>query len=110
MKKVFFLAALVLCVAPFAYGQCETLTFLTESLPTFGLNDPAHFDIEVVGGTGPYSFAVTDGAFPDNLHMNSQGKIRGKGTEVADTTVFITVTDANGCTLTQAFAVRVEPL
>jgi len=108
MKKTFVLAALLLVVASLAYAQCETLTFITESLPNFFVGTPAHFDIEVSGGTAPYTFAVTGGAFPAGLHMNNNGKIRGVPTELADTTVFVTVTDANGCMLTSAFAVRVD--
>ena len=108
MKKTIAIAALLLAIASLAYAQCETLTFITESLPTFFVGSPAHFDIEVIGGTAPYSFSITGGAFPAGMHMNSQGKIRGVPTEVADTTVFVTVTDANGCTLTSAFAVRTE--
>src|SRR5688572_30685548 len=112
MKTALSLIALVvLFAAPAAMAQCSTntLTFLTESLQDFTLGEPAHFDIEGIGGTPPYTFTIHDGAFPAGLHMNSKGKIRGNPQEVADTTVFVRLTDSEGCTLVQAFAVRVNP-
>lgn len=110
MKRL-VLPLLLLLVASVVYAQvdCSTLTFQTESLPEFHLGEAAHFDIQAVGGTPPYTFTIYSGAFPAGLHMNSKGKIRGTPTELADTTVFVTLTDANGCNLTQAFAVRVTP-
>ena len=112
MTKVLSLLALVvLFIAPAAMADCttNTLTFLTESLSDFTLGEPAHFDIEGIGGTPPYTFEIYDGAFPAGLHMNSKGKIRGNPTELADTTVWVRLTDSEGCTLVQAFAVRVNP-
>lgn len=110
MKKTILVALVSLSLAASAFAQCETLTFLTESLPTFDLNHPANFQIEAIGGTAPYEFTIYDGAFPDGLRMSSKGRIQGKPTVPADTTVFVRLTDANGCTLVQAFAVRVEDL
>src|SRR5207237_3564330 len=110
MKKVFIVSILALCFAPLVHAQdCSTLTFITESLPQFTVGQPAHFDIEAVGGTPPYHFTVTGGTLPAGLHITGSGNIRGVPTEEADTTVFVELTDANGCHLTQAFAVRVSP-
>lgn len=109
MKKLIILSFLVLCLAPLVHAQdCSTLTFITESLPQFTVGQSAHVDIEAIGGTPPYHFEIISGALPAGLHMSSTGKIRGVPTEVADTTIFVTVTDANGCQLTSAFAVRVD--
>jgi hypothetical protein len=102
------LLLLLLLAASAAFAQCETLTYQTEVLPQFTVGSPAHFDVEAVGGTPPYTFTVIDGAFPAGMRMNSKGKIRGVPTEVADVTVLILLTDANGCTLGQAFPVRVD--
>jgi hypothetical protein len=88
-------------------ADCSTLTFLTESLNDFQLNQPVNFQIEGIGGTPPYRFEITDGTLPASLHLNANGKITGKPTEVADTTIFVLLTDSSGCHLTQAFAVRV---
>ena len=86
-------------------SQC-TLTFITESLQDFTVGVPVKFNIEACCGTPPYSFEITGGTLPDGLHLNKNGKITGKPTEVTDTTVFVTLTDSAGCSITQAFAVR----
>ena len=85
----------------------STLTFITESLPDFTQNTPANFQIEAVGGTPPYQFQITQGALPAGLSLGSAGLIAGTPTQVADTTVFVLLSDAAGASLTQAFAVRV---
>lgn len=90
-----------------AAADCSTLTFLTESLSDFPVNQPANFQIEGIGGNPPYRFELVDGTLPAGLHLNSNGKITGKPTEITDTTIFVRLTDSNGCQLTQAFALRV---
>ena len=111
MRKALILGSFLLLAlaAPAAFAQCETLTYQTEAIAEFTLGQAAHFDLEAVGGTPPYTFTIIDGSLPAGLHMNNKGKIRGVPTEVADNTVFIQLSDANGCTLTQAFPVRVNP-
>ena len=90
-------------------AQC-TLTFITESIPEFTVGDPVNFQLEVCCGTPPYRFEVTTlgDPLPAGLHLNQNGKITGKPTEVDDNTVFIRLTDSAGCSLTQAFPVRVN--
>jgi hypothetical protein len=82
------------------------LTFQTESLPDFFVGQPANFTIEGVSGTEPYTFTIVDGTLPAGLHMNKHGKITGVPTEVADVTIIVNLTDAAGCQINQAFAVR----
>ena len=88
-------------------ADCSTLTFITESLPDFQLNQLAQFQIQAAGGTPPYRFQIVDGALPAGLHLNPSGEITGKPTAVTDTTAPVQLTDSAGCTLTQTFAVRV---
>jgi hypothetical protein len=127
MKRILVVAAIALTVTSFVIAKarhnaagsrdaggggagaadCSTLTFITESLPDFQLNQPAQFQIQAVGGTPPYHFQIVDGTLPAGLHLNSNGKINGKPTEVTDTTILVQLTDSAGCTVTQAFAVRV---
>lgn len=111
MRYACYAALLVLLMAaPAALGQSTcTLTYITESLPGFTVGTPANFDLEACCGTEPYRFELIDGEWPDGLHMNQQGKIRGVPREVADVTVLILLSDDAGCTLGQAFAVRVDP-
>jgi hypothetical protein len=107
MKRFALVLLLLVCCVPLASAQSTcTLTFQTESLPGFTVGSPSNFQIEGVSGTEPYTFTLVDGVFPAGLHLNKHGKITGVASEVADTTVFIKLTDAAGCEITQAFAVR----
>ena len=72
--------------------------------------EPASFAIEVWGGTAPYTFQITSGSLPPGLSMSSAGVISGTPTTAGyDWTIWVKVTDANGCHLTQAYMVGVEP-
>ena len=86
----------------------STLTFITESLPTFMVGEPQQVDIEVSGGTPPYYFEITQGELPESLDLSEEGTISGTVTDVNGTTVFIKVTDDAGSSLTQAFDVQVS--
>ena len=110
MRKVILVGILSLCLAATAYATCQYLTFITESLPAFYVGVPASFQIEVWGGTTPYTFQITSGSLPPGLSMSSGGVISGTPTTAGyDWTIFVKVTDANGCHLTQAYMVGVEP-
>jgi hypothetical protein len=108
MKRIALTAILLLAVVAAAQADC-LLTFLTESLPAFFVGEPAHFTIEAVSGTEPYTFSLNSGTLPAGMHLHSDGRLTGVPREEADTTIFVTVTDAAGCQITQAFAVRVIP-
>src|SRR6266849_3160842 len=85
----------------------STLTFITESLPAFIVGQEYDVDLEVSGGTAPYSCEITQGALPDGVDLSSSGTISGVATQVEDTTVFIKVTDSQDAHLTQAFDCQV---
>jgi hypothetical protein len=109
VRKAITAGILSLCFAVSVFATCQYLTFITESLPAFFVGQPACFQIEVWGGTAPYTFQITSGSLPPGLSMSSSGKITGTPTTAGyDWTIFVKVTDANGCHLTQAFAVMVE--
>ena len=108
MKKRLGVVAIALLISTAAYGNCSWLTFITESLPGFYVSEPAYFAIEVWGGTAPYTFQITSGSLPAGLSMSSAGVISGTPTTVDNTTIFVKVTDANGCHLTQAFMVTTD--
>lgn len=108
MRYAWFAALLLFALlAVPASGQC-LLTFISETIPQFTVGQPVKFDLEACCGEEPYRFEIIDGELPAGLHMNQNGKIRGVPTEVADVTILVLLSDQAGCTLGQAFPVRVE--
>lgn len=83
------------------------LTFITESIPDFTVGVAQQFSLQVSGGTPPYHFTITQGTLPRGLTLGPRGRLSGTARRVADTTVFIKLTDSANGSLTQAFPVRV---
>jgi hypothetical protein len=110
MRKTLSIAVMaILAIAPIAHANCTTLNFDTESLPTFYIGTQYNFQIQVSGGTPGYTFAQTGGQLAAGLHLTSSGVIEGEPDGApSDTTIFIRVTDSQGCQKTSAYAVRVE--
>lgn len=123
MRKILFVAVIVLALTSLGLSQKVNggltaikasapqsqclLTYITESISEFPVNQPAQFQLEACCGTPPYRYELVDGALPAGLHLNQNGKITGKPTQITDTTIFVKLTDSAGCALTQAFVVRV---
>jgi hypothetical protein len=87
----------------------STLTFVTESLPEFIVDEPYELWLQVDGGTEPITYEIEGGEFPGGITLSSEGYIMGTplaGSE--DTTVFITVSDATTAHQTQAFDCEVH--
>jgi hypothetical protein len=62
--------------------------------------------ISAQGGTTPYTFAVTSGTLPTSTSLNSAtGVISGTPSLAATASFTIKVTDVNGLTGSQAFAI-----
>ena len=109
MKTAFVVGFLLLLLAPVvADAQC-LLTYQTEVIHAFYVGVPGNFQLEGVSGTEPYKFEIIEGTLPDGLHMTPSGRIVGVPQAESETVVFITLTDAAGCHLTQAFNVVVFP-
>ena len=108
MKKVpIFLALALLCAAS-AFGDCSTLTNVTEVVPLLHVGQTVHFNFEYVGGTEPYHFALVDGVLPPGVNLTGSGGLRSKPALAGSFDAFIQVTDAAGCTLTVAYDIQVE--
>ncbi len=82
----------------------STLTFLTEDLPEFLINEPYGIWLQADGGTPPYTFELTEGEFPYSVFLSSEGYVSGvpaAGSSYG--TVFITLSDVDANKVTQAF-------
>jgi len=108
MKKVPVILALALLCAASAFGDCSTLTNITEVVPLLPVGETVHFNFEFIGGTEPYHFALVDGVLPPGVNLTGSGGLRGKVTQAGFFDAFIQVTDAAGCTLTVAYNIQVE--
>src|SRR4029079_18835239 len=93
--------ALLLYVAS-AFGDCGTLTNVTEVVPALHVGETVHFDFEFIGGTEPYHFAQVAGVLPPGMNLTGSGGLRGKPRATGSFVPFIQVTDAAGCKLTVA--------
>ncbi len=90
---------------------CSTITVNPATLP--GGTDGSSYSqtVSAVGGTGPFTFAVTAGALPDGLLLNaSTGDITGTPTVANLFNFTITATDSIGCTGSRAYSVRICPV
>ncbi|MBX3712347.1 MAG: putative Ig domain-containing protein [Lysobacter sp.] len=101
-------------------GTAGTVTVaytLTLSVPTITVNPPvlpnAVFSVpynhvlNAVGGTAPYTFAVTAGALPAGVTLATNGNISGAATVTGAFNFTITATDALGFTGTRAYTITV---
>jgi hypothetical protein len=108
MKRVPVVLALVLLCVASAFGDCGTLTNITEVVPTLHVGETVHFNFDFSGGTEPYHFALIAGELPPGVHLTGSGGLRGKPAQAGSFVPFIQVTDAAGCTLTVAYDIQVE--
>jgi uncharacterized protein YhjY with autotransporter beta-barrel domain len=101
-------------------GTAGTVTVaytLTLSVPTIVVNPPVlpnavfsvpyNHVINAVGGTQPYTFAVTAGALPAGVTLDADGTISGAATVTGAFNFTITATDALGFTGSRAYSITV---
>ncbi|TDU70794.1 putative Ig domain-containing protein [Prosthecobacter fusiformis] len=88
---------------------CPTITMSPSSFSngTLGLNYTA--TVSANTGTPPHTFTVASGSLPAGLSLNSaSGVISGMPTTAATATLTMRATDANGCTGTRAYTLKIN--
>ena len=108
MKTALLAGILLLLVPVVADAEC-LLTYQTEVIFPFFVGVHGNFQLEGVSGTEPYKFELFDGSLPEGLHLTASGRIVGVPQQEEQTVAFITISDAAGCHLTQAFEIFVFP-
>ena len=89
--------------------NCPTITVTPATLPDGTTGTAYSQTVAGNGGTAPYTFAVTAGALPNGLTLNSgTGDITGTPTAAGTFNFTIMATDANGCTGSQAYTVNIS--
>jgi len=91
---------------------CPTITITAtpfDPLPNGQVGVSYNETLHGSGGTGPYTFAVTQGVTPAGLTLTgASGVVNGTPTTVQIDTFSVTATDADGCTGTQQYIVVVS--
>ena len=86
----------------------NSLTLSPSTLPNGTQTTPYSQTVTATGGTGPYTYAVTSGALPAGLTLNtSTGVISGTPTASGPASFTIGATDAHGDTGSQAYSINI---
>ncbi len=75
---------------------CPTITINPPGILTARVGMPYSWGFNAIGGTGPYSFALTAGSLPDGLSITGTS-ITGTATTAGSHPITLRATDANGC-------------
>jgi Putative Ig domain len=90
-------------------GGCPLITVSPTNLSDGIVGIAYNQTISATGGTAPYTFAVTSGALPAGLSLNSNtGLISGTPTTVQSSTFQITATDSSGCAGSRSYTIDIN--
>jgi outer membrane autotransporter protein len=103
-----------------SYAEVETVTLQVIPPPTILVNPATvpgatvavayNQTLSASGGTAPYSFAITAGALPAGLSLNTgTGALTGTPTAAGTFNFTVTATDANSFTGSRAYTLAVAP-
>lgn len=88
--------------------KIETPEILTENLPNAGIGNEYNESISCQGGEAPYTFAIESGALPNGLYLDeANGVISGVATEEGYYSFVLKLTDVDGKSVTQEYAIEV---
>jgi hypothetical protein len=89
---------------------CPVIGVSPDVIPSVSANDSYSQTLTATGGTSPYTFAVSGGALPIGLTLNSSSGILAGASSVEGSASFtITVTDINGCKATKEYSLCINP-
>ncbi|MGO4819186.1 beta strand repeat-containing protein, partial [Flavobacterium sp. W22_SRS_FP1] len=86
------------------------LSFTTTILPGYDYNLSYSQNILVAGGSGTKTYSVTAGSLPSGLTLSSNGALTGISTQIVDSNFTITASDANSCTVTYDFVLKLNQI
>jgi hypothetical protein len=98
---------IVIAAAPVPPAVCPVVTLSPATLPNGTIGAAYSQTLVASGGTGPYSFGITAGAFPAGLKLTAAGRLSGTPTTAGTSTFTIRGTDANGCFASIAYTMSV---
>jgi len=87
----------------------NTLSVLTNDLPTGVVNRRYSRTLEVSGGVAPFSWTISAGSLPDGLRLNTTtGEINGTPTLRGEETFTVRVSDAQGRSQTRTLSITIN--
>jgi FG-GAP repeat/Putative Ig domain len=87
---------------------CSKLSLSPEKLQEGEIGEAYSHALKADGGTGPFTFALVDGALPAGLMLDpATGSIRGKPQQAATSKFKVRVTDSGGCMGEIAYSLKV---
>jgi len=95
-----------------AAAQCPTLSLAPTTLPSATLKTAYSESVVVSGSAVPYAWSVSTGALPDGLKLTSdtgaKAVVEGTPTVEGSFSFTIKVSDAAGCSTSNAYTIRVS--
>jgi uncharacterized repeat protein (TIGR03803 family) len=85
------------------------VTLLPQTLPAATVGAGYNQTLTAVGGTAPYTFAVSAGSLPAGLTLSSGGVLSGTPTIAGSSSFTVTATDSTGATGSQAYTLAAYP-
>jgi len=85
--------------------SAPTITINPPTLPGAIFGIPYNHVLTAVGGTAPHTFAVTAGALPAGITLDTNGRFSGSATATGTFNFTVTATDALGFTGTRAYTI-----
>jgi hypothetical protein len=86
-----------------------TLSITTSSLPAGIVGTPYSQALAAVGGSPPYAWSLSSGAFPGGLTLSANGAISGTPLSSGPFSVTVQVTDSAGIKTTNTLALQIQP-
>jgi len=87
---------------------CPKLSLSPAKLQEGEIGEAYSHTLKADGGTGPFTFALVDGALPTGLMLDpATGSIRGKPQQAATSKFTVRVTDSGGCMGETAYSLKV---
>ncbi|WP_281310382.1 MBG domain-containing protein [Flavobacterium flavigenum] len=94
----------------FTITQPTAISFTTTVLSGYDYNTGYSQTIIASEGTGSKTYAVTAGSLPSGFTLSTAGQITGTSTQIADSNFTVTATDANNCTATYNYVLKLNQI
>jgi hypothetical protein len=92
----------------FTVSAAPTLSILPPSLPAGKVTLAYNVPLMTMGGTAPYTYALTSGALPSGISLSASGELQGTTLVDGSFNFDVTSEDAEGYSATQSYSLLIE--